>query len=143
MILRTARPFLLLWLVLVPRQASATIGEENQEPPSFQTYWELVSWYSQNYDMVGLHQKLKTLFSNSERNLNPNNRRIPLSDDIRNRTGGFEYTSRHKLLHDFQQFEFLAQTPKLSKNKQTQELLETTLPRIYKSVLERMDQSRL
>ena len=141
MVLRRACLFLLLLLWLVsPRQAEKT-REDKQEPPSFQTYWELVSWYSQNYDMVGLHQKLKTLFSNSERNLNPNNRRIPLPDGIRERTGGFEYTSRHKLLHDLQQFEFLAQTPKLSKNKQTQELLETTLPRIYKSVLERMDQA--
>lgn len=74
--------FLLVILLVVPIQTETS--EDKQELPSFQTYWEVVSWYSKNYDMDGFLDT--TVFPNSERNLNPSNRRIPLSDGTRNRS---------------------------------------------------------
>jgi hypothetical protein len=73
--LRISHLFLLVILLVVPIQTETS--EDKQELPSFQTYWEVVSWYSKNYDMDGFQDT--TVFPNSERNLNPSNRRIPLS----------------------------------------------------------------
>jgi hypothetical protein len=131
-----------LFLYLVEEETKEIKEEEPPPPPSFQTYWELVSWYSRNdYDAAGLNERLKAMFWNGERHLDPARRRFPLPPGLRDRGGGLDSTSRHKLLHDLEQFEFLARTDKLERSERTRELLETTLPRIYRKVLERMDET--
>ena len=71
--------FLLLVLLSASAMMTAMAFDENEketkereeELPSFNTCWELVEWHSKNCDVMGLHQKLKSMFDNSECNFNP------------------------------------------------------------------------
>ena len=53
--------------------------------------------------------------------------------------GDFDHTSRCKLLHNLEQFEFLTEADKLSRTEKTQELSETALPCTHRELSERID----
>lgn len=104
--------------------------------------WQLTSWYSETYDIDGLFNRLKSLFAANERQLDPRKRKIPLPEGLKERSG-FHFTTRHKLLHDLEQFEYLVKNDKVGMPPDTVELLSSELPRIYRSALESIDMADL
>ena len=107
-------------------------------PPDFETFWQIVGWYSDVYDVDGLSQHLHKMFDQNERQLNPSRRKLALSAGHKQRAG-FDMTTKHKLKHDLEQFEYLAENQKIRMNVQTRKLFETELPLLYNKVLERME----
>jgi hypothetical protein len=114
-----------------------TTPKKKRQPPSFETMWELISWYSQDYDMDGLHDHLRGIFVPSERNRDPNQIKSKLLPGFAKRGAGLTYTTRHKLAHDIEQSLYLSQQGEELGEAFTT-LFGNVLPRIYQSVLDKI-----
>ena len=109
------------------------------DPATFGGSWSLVKKFSESYDSQGLHFQLKYYFDICERAYDPSKRKVPA---IAGHAGSrFDRTSRHKLLHDLEQFDFFLRTDLVGLQPHGRELFGNTIPTVYRDTLARLDQA--
>jgi hypothetical protein len=106
---------------------------------SFSSDWEMIKHFSLTYDSNGLHQRLKQSFDSSERAYDPSQRKTRLHPDLASRGGALDRTTRHKLIHDMEQFDYYCNNKDMNLKGQSLQLFQKTLPAVYGSTLRRLD----
>ena len=109
------------------------------DPSKFGGAWSLVQNFSETYDSQGLHYQLKYVFDISERAYDPSKRKVRAMAG--HAGAGFDRTTRHKLLHDLEQFDFFLRTDLVGFHPHGRELFGRTIPSVYKNTLARLDQA--
>jgi hypothetical protein len=99
--------------------------------------WEMIAWYSADYDMDGLQAHLKHFFDVNERQMDPSRRLNRIFPNQEARGAGLTSTTSHKLRHDMEQCHYLAAQDDLF-TAESQQLFATTLPARYQAVLDRI-----
>ena len=139
------------WLIrLRPSRVAEIVSNSKEElrrpsetsPPPFQSMWQMTSWYSRRYDSRGLQSRLRRMFQTSERAFDPRQRATPPTSTKKSPGAGVDRTTRHKLLHDLEQFDFyLRQKEFLKMKDHAVELFRNELPRIYGATLRRLEEA--
>jgi hypothetical protein len=113
--------------------------KDEKPSQSFSSDWEMIKHFSLNYDSDGLHQRLKQSFDSSERAYDPSQRKTRLHPDLASRGGALDRTTRHKLIHDMEQFDYYCNNKDMNLKGQSLQLFQKTLPAVYGSTLQRLD----
>lgn len=113
--------------------------KKKPSPEMFSSDWEMTKYYSQTYDSKGLYNRLKQSFDSSERAYDPSKRKTGLHPHIASRGGALDRTTRHKLIHDMEQFDNYCNNKDMKLKGQSLELFQKTLPAVYGATLQRLD----
>ncbi|KAL7537388.1 hypothetical protein ACHAXR_009409 [Thalassiosira sp. AJA248-18] len=121
---------------MTPQQQKTII-----DPSQFKGVWDMNMHFSKNYDSKGLHTQLKQMFDPNERAYDPSKRRWRLNSAYSARGAGFDRTTRHKLVHDLEQFDYYLRSKEVGMEGHGLELFRSTLPKLYRATLLRLDQA--
>jgi phage pi2 protein 07 len=116
-----------------------SVSQTHQDLPHFKNAYELIGHYSADYDMDGLAYHLRAWSDHNDRRLAPSKRRYRVGQELERRGSGFRATSKHKLQHDIEQFHYIANNTDFG--AEYRKLLDVKLPKLYRSVLDRMEQA--
>ena len=122
-----------------PTNQSSQQQQQKSTQSMFSSDWEMTKHFSQTYDSKGLYYRLKQSFDSSERAYDPSKRKTRLHPHIASRGGALDRTTRHKLLHDMEQFAYYCNNKDMKLKGQSLELFQKTLPAVYGATLQRLD----